>query len=120
MLTDSSNNAVSGVNETPGTNDDNKFRGIWYAGANTSANWATFMLAWHKVYTGIPAGSYRISVGHDTHDGNGGNHFCSRVDPVGSDGGSDNRFRQMRRHCMIWELEAGSGVSSKAMTTTTW
>ena len=27
------------------TNDDNKFRGVWYAGINHNANWSTFMLS---------------------------------------------------------------------------
>ena len=60
MLTDNSGNGISGQGETRSTNDDNKFRGIWYAGINHNANWSTFMLAWHKKYTNVPAGTYKI------------------------------------------------------------
>ena len=119
MLTDNSGNPISGMNETRSTNDDNKFRGIWYAGVNHSANWSTFMCAWHKKYTNVPAGTYKIEIGHDSRSG-GAQHMCAYIDPVGSAGNSDNRFQQMKRMCMVWELKAGSGVSSRNMTTGTW
>ena len=62
MLTDNSGNGISGMNETRSTNDDNKFRGVWYAGVNHNANWSTFMFAWHKKYTNVPAGTYEITA----------------------------------------------------------
>ncbi len=121
MLTDNSGNAISGddMNESRSTNDDDKFRGIWYAGVNHNANWSTFMLAWHKKYTSVPAGTYKIEIGHDSRSG-GNQHFAGYIDPVGSANNSDNRFQQLKRICMVWELEAGSGVSSRNMTTGTW
>ena len=119
MLTDNSGNGISGQGETRSTNDDNKFRGIWYAGINHNANWSTFMLAWHKKYTNVPAGTYKIEVGHDSRSG-GNNHFSAYIDPVGSNSNADNRFQQMKRICTVWELKAGSGVGSVNMTTTTW
>lgn len=121
MLTDNSGNAISGddMNESRSTNDDDKFRGIWYAGVNHSADWATFMLAWHKKYTSVPAGTYKIEIGHDSRSG-GNQHFAGYIDPVGSASNADDRFQQMKRICMVWELEAGSGVSSRNMTTHTW
>ena len=119
MLTDNSGNGISGMNETRSTNDDNKFRGVWYAGVNHNANWSTFMFAWHKKYTNVAAGTYKIEVGHDSRSG-GNQHFCQHIDPVGSSGNADNRFQQMKRMCTVWELKAGSGVSSRNMTTSTW
>ena len=119
MLTDNSGNGISGMNETRSQNDDNKFRGVWYAGVNHNANWSTFMMAWHKKYTNVPAGTYKIEIGHDSRSG-GSQHFCGYIDPVGSSGNADNRFQQMKRMCTVWELKAGSGVSSRDMTTSTW
>ena len=119
MLTDNSGNGISGQGETRSTNDDNKFRGIWYAGINHNANWSTFMLAWHKKYTNVPAGTYKIEIGHDSRSG-GSQHAFGYIDPVGSSGNADNRFQQMKRICTVWELKAGSGVGSVNMTTTTW
>ena len=119
MLTDNSGNGISGMNETRSTNDDNKFRGVWYAGVNHNANWSTFMFAWHKKYTNVPAGTYKIEIGHDSRSG-GSQHAFGYIDPVGSSGNADNRFQQMKRMCTVWELKAGSGVSSRNMTTSTW
>ena len=119
MLTDNSGNGISGMNETRSTNDDNKFRGVWYAGVNHNANWSTFMFAWHKKYTNVPAGTYKIEIGHDSRSG-GSQHAFGYIDPVGSSGNADNRFQQMKRLCTVWELKAGSGVSSRNMTTSTW
>ena len=119
MLNDNSGNGISGMNETRSTNDDNKFRGVWYAGVNHNANWSTFMFAWHKKYTNVPAGTYKIEIGHDSRSG-GSQHAFGYIDPVGSSGNADNRFQQMKRMCTVWELKAGSGVSSRNMTTSTW
>jgi len=119
LLDGSSNQGVSGMGETRSTNDDEKFRGVWYAGVNHNTNWSTFMMAWHKVYTGVPAGTYKIEVGHHSRSG-GGQHFAQYIDPIGSNSNADNRFQQMKRMCAVWELEAGSGKSSKTMTTSTW
>ena len=115
MLTDNSGNAISGddMNESRSTNDDDKFRGIWYAGVNHSADWATFLFAWHKAYTGVAPGTYRVEIGHSTHNNAGGNHPMQYIDPNGDSGNTDNRCQPCDRQCMVWECKPGDGVTEK-------
>ncbi len=115
MLTDGSGNDVSGNphGEVRSAHDDNKFKGVWYAGVNHSADWATFLFAWHKAYTGVAPGTYRVEIGHSTHNNAGGNHPMQYIDPNGDAGNTDNRCQPCDRQCMVWECKPGDGVTEK-------
>ncbi len=109
-----SDNSNYGSEDT--NNDSQRHRGVWYAGINHSADWSTFLMAWHKTYNGVPPGTYRYQVGHKCRNNQGGNHFAGYIDPQGGMSSTDNRSQQKERVCMIYECEASDSITHVAIS----
>ena len=111
-LKDNSGNSIEG-----GQNDSPRHQGVFYAGVNQGANWARHLFTWHKIYTNVSPGTYRMYFGWHVRDGGSGNRPFERIDPNGSD---DGRTRPHERLLYVWELSGGDGLSTANMTSTSW
>lgn len=112
LLDSSNNNVVSGADSTDGA----RYQGIGYAGVNAGGAWAKFLLAWHQIYTGIDAGTYKIRIGWSPK--NGGQERPFEFWNINAT--DDDRSHQHNSHCEIWELKNSQGLNNQNLTVSTW
>jgi len=105
-------NAVAGAADTDGA----RYRGIGYAGVNAGASYATFLLQWHQVYTGLAAGTYKVLIGWSTRNGNSSRPFTD----YNINTSDDARSQQHDSTCEIWELESSQGITNTSLGVATW
>ena len=113
---------LKGDNTIPSFSNENnnidsaRHRGIWYAGVDAGASWATFFMRWNKAYTGVTPGDYRIGIGWKTRNGGSGDKPFKYIDPIGSSGNSDDRSQQADRYCLIYECKPDAAIAGVNMT----
>ena len=112
LLDSNNNNVVSGADGTDGA----RYQGIGYAGVNAGGSWAKFLLAWHQIYTGIDAGTYKVLIGYSPRDGSADRPFSDWNISSNDDG----RAHQHDSHCEIWELENSQGLNNQNLSVGVW
>jgi len=113
LLDSSNNNVVSGADSTDGA----RYQGIGYAGVNSAASWAKFLLAWHQIYTGIDAGTYKVLIGWKVRDSHNNERPFTDWNINSND---DNRAHQHDSHCEIWELKNSQGLNNQNLSIGVW
>ena len=112
LLDSNNNNVVSGADSDDGA----RYQGIGYAGVNAGGAWAKFLLAWHQIYTGIDAGTYRIRIGWSAK--NGGQERPFEFWNINAT--DDGRSHQHDSHCEIWELKNSQGLNNQNLSVGVW
>ena len=112
LLDSSNNNVVSGADSADGP----RYQGIGYAGVNSGSAWAKFLLAWHQIYTGIDAGTYKVLIGWSTKNGGQERPFSD----FNINANDDARSHQHDSHCEIWELKNSQGLNNQNLSVSTW
>ena len=114
LLDSNNNNVVSGADGTDGA----RYQGIGYAGVNAGGSWAKFLLAWHQIYTGIDAGTYKVKIGWYTRDQAGGSERPFEFWNINAT--DDDRSHQHDSHCEIWELKNSQGLNNQNLSVGVW
>ena len=114
LLDSNNNNVVSGADSTDGA----RYQGVGYAGVNAGGSWAKFLLAWHQIYTGIDAGTYRILIGWSTRNNSSGSERPFEFWNINAT--DDDRSHQHDSHCEIWELKNSQGLNNQNLTVGVW
>ena len=112
LLDSSNNNVVSGADATNGA----RYQGIGYAGVNSSASWAKFILYWHQIYTGIDSGTYKVLIGWSPKNGGQERPFTD----FNINSADDGRAHQHESHCEIWELKNSQGLINQNLSVGVW
>ena len=112
LLDSSNNNVVSGADNDDGA----RYQGIGYAGVNAGGAWAKFLLAWHQIYTGIDAGTYKIRIGYSPRNGSQERPF----EFWNINATDDSRAHQHDSHCEIWELKNSQGLNNQNLSVGVW
>tara|TARA_B100002019_G_scaffold276333_1_gene275051 strand:+ start:1493 stop:2056 length:564 start_codon:yes stop_codon:yes gene_type:complete len=112
LLDSSNNNVVSGADNTDGA----RYQGIGYAGVNSGNSWAKFLLAWHQIYTGLSAGTYKVLIGWSPRNGGQERPFSD----WNINNNDDGRAHQHDSHCEIWELKNSQGLNNQNLSVGVW
>ena len=112
LLDSNNNNVVSGADSDDGA----RYQGIGYAGVNSGHSWAKFLLAWHQIYTGINAGTYKVLIGWQAKNGAQERPFSD----WNINANDDSRSHQHDSHCEIWELKNSQGLNNQNLSVGTW
>ena len=112
LLDSSNNNVVSGAD----SDDGPRYQGIGYAGVNAPNSWAKYLLAWHQIYTGIDAGTYKVLIGWSPKNGGQERPFTD----WNINSNDDGRAHQHESHCEIWELKNSGGLNTQNLSVGVW